>query len=251
MKDYSKLSQNDLHTELLQACGKGDLDLIKYLISSEDISNNPKIKHNKWEAIKLATSLGQIEVVKYFLEDIQNEYPNIVFNVSCQYGQLEILEYLFHTSEFKSDKRNLSLLGSSIAASKGHTNLLKYFLTFSEFIDSGEIKKYKYDELFVTGCEKGHVNVIDYLLDNEDFLRNVNISDMAYWGFYKACENNQMNILQYFIFEKNMEFNQHIKDYLTEKNRNDIKALFNKRELSKQLTSDLPNNQTISKKIKL
>ncbi len=251
MKNYSLLSEYDLNVELVKACGRGDLDLAKYLINSKELPYNAVIKFNKWEPIKLATSLGQLEIVKHYLDDIQNEYPNIVFNVACRHGQLEILKHLFTTSEFVSDRRNLSIVGSPLAAYHGHVNVLEYFVTFPEFIGLGETKKTHYEDLFVNVCGEGYINVIEYFLNHKDFLDSVNLSDLAYLGFYRACENDQMEVLNHFVFHLNMEFNEHIKDYLTEKNRDDIKELFHKRELNKQLESDLPKNTSANTKIKV
>ena len=37
MKDYKKLSQDELNKEFIKACGNNNLDIVKYLLTSIDL----------------------------------------------------------------------------------------------------------------------------------------------------------------------------------------------------------------------
>jgi hypothetical protein len=249
MTDYTKLSQNDLNNSLKDACTNGDLELAKYLISSNELHIHADISHNKWQAIKLATAAGHIEVVKYFLEDIQNHYPNIVFNVACQNGKIEILKHLFTTEEFQSQRNPIWYYGCLSATTEGQAQVLDYFLNTTEF--SQFIQNEKIDEFFTGACSFGHISVLEYLIKLPRFIQNNSLNDACNKGLINACDNNEKAVIRYLIFNLNMNPTIETKDYLAKAGREDIKELFNLRELNKNLQLELDEHQAPNKKIKI
>jgi hypothetical protein len=253
MIDYTKLSSQDLNRELVKACESGDLELAKYLVSSNELPVHADITHNKWIAIKSATASGQIDVVKYFLEDIQNHYPNIVFYHACQNGQLEILKLVYEATDFKSEKDSSWYYGGLSAASSGQVNIIDYFLTSKEFILF--VKNNQMEDLFTGACNSGQINVVEYLANLPKFIQNNSLNNACNKGMIVACDSNETEMMKYLIFNLNMTLKENTKEHLIKAGRNDILDMFNIRELRKDLHTDLNKNLRIhneqTRKIKI
>lgn len=249
MIDYTKLSQADLNNELVKACESGDLELAKYLTTSKDLPFHADISHNKWTAVKLATASGHIEIVKHFLDDIQNHYPNIVWQVACQNGQVEILKHLFTTQEFQSEYASIWYYGGLSASSTGKTNVLDYFLNSEEF--GPFIENEKIGDFFSTACAFNHINILGYLVKLSKFIQNNSLHDACNKGMIEACDRNAVDIMKYLIFNLKMNPTTDTKDHLIGAGRDDILNLFKIRELNENLYEDLKTNQEPKRRIKL
>ena len=201
MIDYKKLSQNDLNKALKDACETGDLELAKYLVSSDELKFHADISHNKWQAVKLATAAGHIEIVKHFLDDIQNHYPNIVWHVACQNGQVEILKHLFTTKEFQSEYAPIGYYGGLVASNAGKTNVLDYFLNSEEFAPF--ITNEKIMEFFYSACNSDHISALNYLVKLPKFIQYNNLHDAWHYGCLLASEAGKTNVLDYFLNSEN------------------------------------------------
>ena len=79
----------DYQKEFLNACKKGDLKLVKYLL--ELPNNNININSKNDRACRLACSKGHINIVKYLLE-LPNNNINIndVETFTCSKGHTNV-----------------------------------------------------------------------------------------------------------------------------------------------------------------
>lgn len=105
----------DIDEIFIDACGKGNLNIIKYLLTSPELIQHANI-HAKDNAYKIidspiltATSHGHIEVVKYLLSSSElKEHADVhanhdeVFRLAVNNNYLSILEYLIF--EYKINK---------------------------------------------------------------------------------------------------------------------------------------------------
>lgn len=274
MIDYNTLSQNDLNNALIDACQNGNLELTKYLVSSQELNQHADPSCNKWEAVKLAIEAGKVEIVKYFFTAIQNEYPNIIFNSACRTGQLEILKFLYSTPDYQDDKDGTCYYGSLIAVIAGHVNILDYYLTspdLASFFKKTKIKDFliaatgsghvhileyflnqkdfspiffnNIDYLFSHACNSGHINVLEYLIKFPTLIQNNSLNNVCNKGIIGACENNQIEVINYLIFKLDLQLDQNTKEHLIGINRSDVIEIVNKKELEKKLSKDLAVNQ--------
>ncbi len=72
--------------------------------------------------------------------------------------------------------------------------------------------------------------------------------------FLTACQAGDMDTIKKMIFEENLEYTKALQAYFVFANTDDInevKRLFEQRELNKNLSNSLPTNDTIDKKPKI
>jgi hypothetical protein len=113
----------------------GHTDVVKFLIPKLDIIgayHNGLISSGMMDAVEK----GQIELVKYFLDDCpiknntnKDELIGKVINTSCIYNQLEILKYTLERDEFHylSEKNNLNNIFAT-AFNNSNMDILQYFI---------------------------------------------------------------------------------------------------------------------------
>lgn len=94
-----------------------------------------------------------------------------------------------------------------------------------------QFSKRKLNKKFIHACRDGKLEEVKYLLKSEELKVVVDI-----WsGFMKACINKHLEIVQYLIFERNIEKTKNIQEFL-EKNRDEnIEKIFLARELDNKL----------------
>jgi ankyrin repeat protein len=106
-----KLDLEGLNKELAQACGTGNLELVKYLLISSELSIHPDINANNDSGLRWACINNEVEVIKYLLASpelkkhadvhVGDDYP---FKHAIKHESKELLEfYIFELSVPKSN----------------------------------------------------------------------------------------------------------------------------------------------------
>jgi len=98
---YKKMVSKELNNALESCCISGDLNEVKYLLTSPDLKSraNPTVHTNS--PLFLACREGHLHIVKYLLSspelkkhaDIYSD-SNRCFKTICAFGRLDIAEYL-------------------------------------------------------------------------------------------------------------------------------------------------------------
>lgn len=95
-----KLSQKDLNTYLILACGNGYLDKVKYLLTSPKLQIHADIHAEDDSPIVCASYHGYINIVKYLLSSSElKEHSNIhaqddfAFRTACDSEKIETIQY--------------------------------------------------------------------------------------------------------------------------------------------------------------
>lgn len=219
-KAKAKEILNIIRSKFVDLCGKGHLDKVKNFISSYsskiidiDVLNN---------GLEMACSNNQLDIVKFLLNS--KEIPiNADINFSefgigcvalssaCKNNCLPIVKYLLTSDELKV-KANLSLNGN---------------------------------DAIIDACEKGHIEIVKYLLTS--FSSNFDM----YKVFTSASYYDKRDIVNFLIFDLKIEQSESITYYLNEFKRDDIKELFQKRELHEKLTSEIKSENINKPRIKI
>ena len=136
---YSLMRQQELNDRLLNASYQGNLDVIKYILTSPDLTTHANINaiNSKGEnALMIACSAGKFEVVEYLLTSHElKEHANIndknrnswsALMFACQDGYLEIVKYLFSTpilAKYASDEERNNQEVNTLEIATIHENL--------------------------------------------------------------------------------------------------------------------------------
>jgi len=120
INDYNKLTQNELNNEFQGACHIGNLNLVKYLLTSTELKNHADIASTSYVGISgldEACRHGHLDVVKYLLtsteiqvnEDIHARKDN-PFKYALENNHLEVIRFLiFDMNLEKNDYINKHL----------------------------------------------------------------------------------------------------------------------------------------------
>ena len=128
------------------AVNQRNLEMVKYCVANECPIGK--------EACAIAASGGQLEMLKYLLEEAKAPWDSRTADGAAESGHHHILEYLV---ERKFDKYRK--YGCEIAAKYGHLDCLKYL---------HETAKAPWDYRAVREAhKKNHTECLQYLLDND------------------------------------------------------------------------------------
>lgn len=259
--NYKNLNLHDLNNEFLVACSKGDLKLIKYLLTSPELEQHAEIRCDNSDCIQLATKYGHLEVLKYLLTSSELKiYPDVhskntsVFRVACEYGQLDILKYFLFDpsicSKFKLEKYSYEAIIRGIYYN--NLTLVDYIL------NEPEITKHNFDynkgKILEAACECGRLDILKYLVDLPAFNKNLDFhfgNDTCFKGAYYY---SHLDIVGFLILDLNLAQTEDIKKYINESNNpnmSQVDNLFNMRYLNNELHSELSTNELKNKKLKV
>lgn len=226
---YDEYNVTQLHTAIAVAISKGSLADIKYIFTSPFVENRDKINiHlNKETFLEEACTYGHLDIVKYLLTSPDlKEHCDITanshycFQQACQNGHIEVVKYMACSPELK--------IHSDITASN---NLA-----------------------LQNACCKNHVEIVSYLLTSPDLKEHPAMDDKAqrdHAGFKLACINNSLDVLQYLIFDYNIEKTEYLKFVIENYGNSEVGKMFKQRDVHDELTQELSQDNPQLKKMKL
>ena len=164
---------------------------------SRDINNDTPLH--------IAALNGQLEIVRYYLEELKCD-PNITgFNGriplhhACQNGHLNVIKYLTEVHNCDTMSRDIdNNVPLHIAALNGQLKTVQYFL--EELKWDPNITGYHGKIPLHHACQNGHLNVIKYLIvvHNCDAMSRDVLNSTP---LHRAALNGQLETIQYFLEE--------------------------------------------------
>lgn len=222
-QNISLMNKPSLNQTYLHACEKGDLELIKFILTSKDLKKhaNPYIFNDG--CLSIACKENYIEIVKYFLTT--NDLERIL-NI--------------HTDNEKP---------LQTACYKGNYEIAKYLLTSQELKEHANITNNN-DEILIATCKGANVDLLDYLLTSSDLTNNLTINKKIIPNLIKIIlDNNLFSISAYFINN-----NESFKEKIMERNLTQfpiIKKQLENKILNNKLNDQLNFSNEKGKKIKV
>lgn len=251
--------QKDLIITLLKAIEIGDLNQVREGMIHIDLNNSYHIEKQSARLIfMMACMSGNINIVDEltYLTSYESDKSilNDAFNVLVADNNPKkhsIISYLVNSPKLAS-KRNgdfnsylhVNLLS---AASNDDLPLFKSLINLEAGNDNHKSIFSIHFDLLGNACVNNNIEVFKYVYDYYQSL----FSDTDAYGFQEACENKNTNILEFLIFEKNIELSKDIRADIQLYKCEEATKIFETRELKKQLTGELPVNQEVSTKVKL
>lgn len=199
--NISIMNKNSLNQTYIQACEQGDLELIKFVLTSKELKKHADPYLLNDSCLSIACKNNYIEIVQYFLTT--NELERI-FNIhadnekplltACSYGNNDIVQYLLTSKELKEhatlNKNNNKIL---IAVCKSENiNLLDYLLTSSDLVSHLIIDKKIIPKLIKTTLDNHMWITTAYLINNHELFKE---------------KINEINLKKYPVIKKQLEDN--------------------------------------------
>jgi ankyrin repeat protein len=263
---YKNFSQKKLNIAFNEACVNGNLDEVRYLLTSTELKEHADIHFNNDNGLSDACWEGHLEIVKYlltspeltehaFINDHQEKDSNGLLN-ACGAGHLEIVKYLLTSPELKEHSiinwQFMPPIG--VACEEGHLKVVKYLLT------SPELKEHSVLDIYtlVSAIPKDQIHILKYLTSSE-FSNYYNIHDDNDFLFKRALYHESKECIQYLIFDLNITSTDNIKQSLEIKDDNRsnenfihmVEKMFNARQLNSELVDEIPYSSESHKRVKL
>lgn len=248
----------DLSFPLKQAAFNGHFEIIKYLLTSPDLNEHADIHFENDDAFYIACTRGHLDIIKYMLTSPElKEHADIsiagggnVLSGACIHGYLKVLDYLLTSPELKEHAvldihndapLNMACLGNQI-------EIVKYILTFPKYATQEKV-----NFAFTEACAYGQTEIVKFLFTTDEILYKPNIHDQKDSAFGKLLENEESELLRYFIFDLNIKKTHFIKKHLKDNSTfsKQVNDWFNLREINKQLNKELNCDKFNNKKIKI
>lgn len=261
------MSNNKIQKELVQsiisACENNSLDKVKELLPQISFNNEYHIEYESAKKIFQNTCLfGHLNIIEflietpYFLEKINTEnIVNQTFDV--------LLEDILVNNELKLYPIISYILNESrLVHSKNFYTSLGWYLQNSARNDNLVLFK-------ILLNADNYPEQAKVMLNNtklfEEGCRNEDPQVLKYLystpqlfplfdpeiGFKDACFYGNDELLKFIIFEYNIEKTQEIKRFIAQDNYENAEKMFQARELNKELNNELGSNQISSKKVKV
>jgi ankyrin repeat protein len=201
-KLVDKSGNNVMH----YAAGKGSLSVLKELVD-KGVNYNLQ-NHDGQTPMDFASKHGNVEAIKYLIDDLHATYNNNIFN-AAEKGYIGLVRYLV---EFKGasvsakdkDDRTPPFYAATGANQKGgHLNVLRYFLDEKK-ADTRQKDKKGYT-LLHAAVRSGPLDVVKYLVEEKRL--DVNAKDKS--GFtvlFLSLHGHQFDVFKYLLEEKKADF---------------------------------------------
>jgi ankyrin repeat protein len=136
-EQYKNLDKNRLNIEFQWACSGGDLELVKYFLTSTDLKTHADISSSSNVGFMQACKNGHLDVVKYLLtsKDLKKHVDiharnDEIFTLTCFTGKLDVIKYLLTSPELTEHiDIHTNKDGGFLRACEGNQyNVLQYFI---------------------------------------------------------------------------------------------------------------------------
>lgn len=153
-RKYKDKSQKGIDLSLTDACKEGDLEAIKFLLTSPDLSFNANINESDSDPIFNACDYDQMKVIDYLLtSDELNEHADKYFALKfcCEQDKIDIVKYLLKTPILEIDIHHENDMAFNLALSRRSNNVLQFLIFDMNIKRTTTIDKllvdYKRDEI--------------------------------------------------------------------------------------------------------
>lgn len=244
-----KTDIDSVNSAFENACSKNKIELMNYLLYSNDLPHHADVKADNYSAFTLACE-GNLEAVKILvpLLEFKNEEDkflvagNAMIKAS-EFGNVELIKYLLSEERIANylDIENDSEDWLRNAGSKGHIEAFNYLLNIGNNKHLALYSEHTILEDIILNCFiDDKLDMVKYIFNNEDLKRNINLNSDEDYLFKFLCENGADNdIIRFLVFDLNIERTEEIQRCLIENNYTDFIKIFDTRDLNDSLKNEM------------
>jgi hypothetical protein len=234
------------------ACQNGDTEIIKNLLDSEGYKNTNQISTSRM--LLTANDYNQLGIIKCILESNEArkkidplDVIKELVKTSAKKGYLGITKYLLEQPEVINNKKTEVPVSAALnAINYGKLDTLEYIL--DNFHDNTVLNRsLKIGTLLSEACKDGELEIVKYLLDKTKV--NIHFNDDL--CFKSSYDEDQFEVLRYFIFDLDLEKTGIIKDYMNQIFKPEVGNMFELRDLNKSLNQELTQKSSVNKRAKI
>lgn len=212
------LSQDEVNQEFLYACAEGNIELITYYLTSDDLIFKAEIDCRNNIGFKLACGNDEIQAAEFLL-DSSNIPKNVKINaiddklmISLgRRGYIDLTERILKRIEDREDYQEMVNIGFRAACENGKKNMVRFLLTSPKLKKNAEINatnKRKIGERIGTidtfsglakACQHNQLEIIEYLLHSPELKKHADIKEREYLPFKLACRRGNLDIIKYML----------------------------------------------------
>jgi hypothetical protein len=222
--DTSYEDENLININNYEINNEDDDDSDYYSESSNELYSNDSNSFNiEYLSFRYACTNGHLDIAKklynlFIIQNINNEWINMIFNECCQFGHLYITLWLHNTFninfEYEDDESITPFVNACL---NGHLEIAQWIYQ----VDSNILNKdtFCHNDAFVLSCENGHLKIAQWLLEIKP---DIDIHKFNEYAFYRVCQFGHLEIAQWlynmdknFNLRYNEEFNDTNENYFT------------------------------------
>ncbi len=148
-----------LHKLVCLASGLGQIDMLKYLLQDSGIDRIKNDNYIEYQALICAAMLGQMISIKYFVKELKIlSTPDAEeLNVAVEMGHLDVVKYLLENGPYTLVEQNSALM---LAAGGRNMEIVKYLIEeigVDPHADNGYV--------LVVATECNNVSTVKYLIE--------------------------------------------------------------------------------------
>ena len=252
-------------TVLMVAAESGHLDILKFLLTNPQIKEKANINDKNGvgkSALIYACEAGQTEVVYYLLTSPETKdlvsvkdadmFGNNIFMLTCYEGHINIIKKLL-SSDIKNqidvNQVNASGANSFMQTAFCKNNVKTFKHLFSKYSKEFDVnyKDNNGNTLPIYLCANGQLDFLKYLFTHSKIKNKINIHQVNNKNenmFMMAVKKNQMDIVEFLLFDINIQLDKHTISWLEKNIDEDEKyektlSLIKKRNLHEKLNDSL------------
>ena len=234
MKKYAKMSQKGLTEALEYAIYNNDLELVKYLVASPELTKHANPFKLESLAVYRPCQNGQIPMLEYLLsipgmitflyDPEQKSSFNDAINRAAESGKLQTIQFIVNCPELRPivDIHYGNDGKLRFAANNGNLDIVTYLLTSPELPKNGysfcDVHANK-DEIFIQGSISDRQDLVQYLLFDYGISKSDNI--VKFFSNPLLHKNGEHPILKQFTMR---DLQQNLEKNLTSKNYTPMKT---------------------------
>lgn len=255
----NKAEIKEFHRNLFIACKLGDIDYINQVLNSDLVNkiNSP----NPEKMLEYACHNGHLNIVeaifnaprlKPHVSDVQSLKSCLI--KAFEKNNIDMIKFLNKKIDSLSGHPAITMAsGLEVAAAYGNIDVMKEFL--EPPFNAAIRETFKSGKLLAAAYANSKFEIIKYLVTSDKLPENNDIhmnNDSLFRGSFRASAfpNGSLDMIRFLIFDLNIDKNENIDKLLSleDKNSEIIKSWFNLRDLNKNLTKELIENDTTSTK---